>query len=737
MNLLIKVINGLYPGVTTVELDNLAAEMAATMTTKHPDYALLAARIAVSNLHKETKKRFSDVVTDLFSMTCPKTGKKIPMISEKHYKIIQDNKDRLDSAIVYDRDFEYQYFGFKTLERSYLLKINGKVVERPQQMLMRVSVGIHGEDIEAAVETYDLLSKKLFTHASPTLFNAATPRPQLSSCFLLTMASDSIEGIYDTLKQCALISKSAGGIGLNIHNIRASGTYIAGTNGNSNGLMPMLRVFNNPARYVDQGGNKRPGAFAIYLEPWHADVFDFLDLKKNHGKEEQRARDLFYALWIPDLFMKRVEEDGQWSLMCPHECPGLHEVWGDKFEELYTKYEKEGRAKKTIKAQKLWYAIIESQIETGTPYMLYKDSCNRKSNQQNLGTIKCSNLCTEIVEYSAPDEVAVCNLASIAVNAFVDKEKRTYDFEQLKRVAKVATKNLNKIIEVNFYPVEEARNSNMRHRPIGIGIQGLADAYILMRLPFESEEACLLNKQIFETIYYGALEASCELAQVDGPYSTYQGSPVSQGKLQYDMWGVTPTDLHDWSALKAKIAKHGIRNSLLLAPMPTASTAQILGNNESVEAYTSNIYSRRVLSGEFQVVNQHLLRDLTELDIWSEELKNEIISNNGSVQNISVIPKDIKALYKTVWEISQKTVLKQAADRGAFIDQSQSLNVHIADPNFGKMSSMHFYGWKLGLKTGMYYLRTKPAAQAIQFTVDKSKIANGVAKVSWLLSALV
>ena len=724
-------INGLYPGVTTVELDNLAAEMAATMTTKHPDYALLAARIAVSNLHKETKKRFSDVVTDLFSMTCPKTGKKIPMISEQHNKIIQDNKDRLDSAIVYDRDFEYQYFGFKTLERSYLLKINGKVVERPQQMLMRVSVGIHGEDIEAAIETYDLLSKKLFTHASPTLFNAATPRPQLSSCFLLTMASDSIEGIYDTLKQCALISKSAGGIGLNIHNIRASGTYIAGTNGNSNGLMPMLRVFNNTARYVDQGGNKRPGAFAIYLEPWHADVFDFLDLKKNHGKEEQRARDLFYALWIPDLFMKRVEEDGQWSLMCPHECPGLHEVWGDQFEELYTRYEKEGRAKKTIKAQKLWYAIIESQIETGTPYMLYKDACNRKSNQQNLGTIKCSNLCTEIVEYSAPDEVAVCNLASIAVNAFIDKEAHTYDFEGLKKVAKVATKNLNKIIEVNFYPVEEARNSNMRHRPIGIGIQGLADAYILMRLPFESEEACLLNKQIFETIYYGALEASCELAEVDGPYSTYEGSPVSQGKLQYDMWGVTPTNLHDWATLKAKIAKHGIRNSLLLAPMPTASTAQILGNNESVEAYTSNIYSRRVLSGEFQVVNQHLLRDLTELDIWSEELKNEIISANGSVQNIPQIPKDIKALYKTVWEISQKTVLKQAADRGAFIDQSQSLNVHIADPNFGKMSSMHFYGWKLGLKTGMYYLRTKPAAQAIQFTVDKSKIANVATKVNY------
>merc|ERR1719209_1800818 len=687
------------------------------MTTKHPDYAILAARIVISNLHKETKKVFSEVITDLYNMRSH--DRPTPMISEEHYKIIMANADRLNSAIVSNRDFNYQYFGFKTLERSYLLKIDGKVVERPQHMLMRVSVGIHGDDIDAAIETYNMLSQRLFTHASPTLFNSATPRPQLSSCFLLTMASDSIEGIYDTLKQCALISKSAGGIGLNVHCIRSHGSYIAGTNGNSNGLVPMLRVFNNTARYVDQGGNKRPGAFAIYLEPWHADVFDFLDLRKNHGKEEQRAS---------DLFMKRVKADENWSLMCPDECPGLHEVWGEEFEALYEKYEKEGRARKTIKAQKLWYAIIESQIETGTPYMLYKDACNRKSNQQNLGTIKCSNLCTEIVEYSAPDEVAVCNLASIAVNAFVDKEAHTFDFEHLKKVAKVATKNLNKIIEVNFYPVEEARNSNMRHRPIGIGIQGLADAYILMRLPFESEEACLLNKQIFETIYYGALEASCELAQVDGPYSTYQGSPVSQGKLQYDMWGVTPSNLQDWAALKAKIAKHGIRNSLLLAPMPTASTAQILGNNESVEAYTSNIYSRRVLSGEFQGVNQHLLRDLTELDIWSEDLKNEIISANGSIQNIPVIPKDIKALYKTVWEISQKLVLKQAADRGAFIDQSQSLNVHIADPNFGKMSSMHFYGWKLGLKTGMYYLRTKPAAQAIQFTVDKSKIANVVPK---------
>eukprot|EP00092_Neocalanus_flemingeri_P039187 GFUD01042650.1.p1 GENE.GFUD01042650.1~~GFUD01042650.1.p1 ORF type:complete len:814 (+),score=212.28 GFUD01042650.1:563-3004(+) len=722
----LKVISGLYPGVTTVELDNLAAEIAATMTTKHPDYAILAARIAVSNLHKETKKKFSDVMTDLFEMKHTTTGKPTPMIAETYHKIIMKNKDKLDAAVVYERDFQYQYFGFKTLERSYLLKINGKVVERPQQMLMRVSVGIHGEDIDLAIETYNLLSQKLFTHASPTLFNAATPRPQLSSCFLLTMNSDSIEGIYDTLKQCALISKSAGGIGLNVHNIRATGAYIAGTNGNSNGLVPMLRVFNNTARYVDQGGNKRPGAFAIYLEPWHADIFDFLDLRKNHGKEEQRARDLFYAMWIPDLFMKRVKADGNWSLMCPDECPGLHEVWGDEFEALYERYEKEGRARKSIKAQKLWYSIIESQIETGTPYMLYKDACNRKSNQQNLGTIKCSNLCTEIVEYSAPDEVAVCNLASIAVNAFVRPDK-TFDFEKLKSVAKVATKNLNKIIDVNYYPVIEARNSNMRHRPIGIGIQGLADAYILMRFPFESDEASMLNKHIFETLYYGALEASCELAELEGTYTTYKGSPVSKGQLQYDMWGVTPTNLHDWASLKAKIAKHGIRNSLLLAPMPTASTAQILGNNESVEAYTSNIYTRRVLSGEFQVVNQHLLRDLTELGIWSDDIKNEIISANGSIQGVDCIPGDIKKLYKTVWEISQKNVLKQAADRGAFIDQSQSLNVHIAEPNFGKMSSMHFYGWELGLKTGMYYLRTKPAAQAIQFTVDKSKVKGAVA----------
>jgi len=717
----LKVINGLYAGVTTVELDNLAAETAATMTTKHPDYATLAARIVVSNLHKETKKVFSDVIKDLYQMKSH--GKNTPMISDFHYKIIMANADKLNSAIIYDRDFGYKYFGFKTLERSYLLKIDGKPVERPQQMLMRVAIGIHGEDIDAAIETYDMLSQKLFTHASPTLFNAATPRPQLSSCFLLTMSDDSIHGIFETLTRCAMISKCAGGIGLNVHNIRATGSYIAGTNGISNGLVPMLRVYNNTARYVDQGGNKRPGAFAIYLEPWHADIFEFLDLRKNHGKEEHRARDLFYAMWIPDLFMKRVESDGVWSLMCPHQSPGLQDCWGEEFEELYQRYEDEGKFLKQVKAQQLWYAIIESQIETGTPYMLYKDACNRKSNQQNLGTIKCSNLCTEIVEYSSKDEVAVCNLASIALNMFADQATKKYDFERLKQVTKVITKNLNRIIDVNHYPIEEARTSNMRHRPIGIGVQGLADAFIIMRFPFESEEAKLLNKQIFETIYYGAMEASCEIAEKEGPYSTYEGSPVSKGIFQYDMWNVTPTDLWDWAALKAKVAKHGIRNSLLLAPMPTASTAQIMGNNEGIEPYTSNIYARRVLSGEFQVVNHHLLQDLSDRGLWHDDMRNEILLQNGSVQSLEGVPDDIKELYKTVWEVSQKTILQMAADRGAFIDQSQSLNIHVAEPNYGKLTSMHFYGWKLGLKTGMYYLRTKAAAAAIQFTVDKSKAA--------------
>uniref|UniRef100_A0A671W4U1 Ribonucleoside-diphosphate reductase n=1 Tax=Sparus aurata TaxID=8175 RepID=A0A671W4U1_SPAAU len=727
-----KVIQGLYSGVTTVELDTLAAETAATLTTKHPDYALLAARIAVSNLHKETKKVFSDVMEDLYNYVNPLNKRHSPMIAKETLDIIMENKARLNSAIIYDRDFSYNFFGFKTLERSYLLKINGKVAERPQHMLMRVAVGIHKGDIDAAIETYNLLSEKWFTHASPTLFNAGTNRPQLSSCFLLAMKDDSIEGIYDTLKQCALISKSAGGIGLAVSCIRATGSYIAGTNGNSNGLVPMLRVYNNTARYVDQGGNKRPGAFAVYLEPWHFDVFEFLDLKKNTGKEESRARDLFFAMWIPDLFMKRVESNQLyecyrfcrfWGKLIASllECPGLEECWGEEFEQLYTRYEKEGRAKRVVKAQQVWHAIIESQTETGTPYMLYKDACNRKSNQQNLGTIKSSNLCTEIVEYTSKDEVAVCNLASIALNMYVTPE-RTFDFKKLASVTKVIVRNLNKIIDINYYPVPEAERSNMRHRPIGIGVQGLADAFILMRYPFESPEAQLLNIQIFETIYYAALEASCELAAKLGPYETYAGSPVSKGILQYDMWDKTPTDLLDWNALKEKIAKHGVRNSLLLAPMPTASTAQILGNNESIEAYTSNIYTRRVLSGEFQIVNPHLLKDLTERGLWSDEMKNQLIAQNGSIQDIEEIPDDLKQLYKTVWEISQKTVLKMAADRGAYIDQSQSLNIHIAEPNYGKLTSMHFYGWKLGLKTGMYYLRTKPAANPIQFTLNKEKL---------------
>ncbi|KJE91374.1 ribonucleoside-diphosphate reductase large subunit [Capsaspora owczarzaki ATCC 30864] len=712
-----------YPGVTTVELDTLAAETAAYLTTKHPDYAILAARIAVSNLHKETKKQFSSVMRDLYEYQNPKTGKPAPLLADDVYEIIQRNADILDSAVIYDRDFSYSYFGFKTLERSYLLKLHGKIAERPQHMLMRVAVGIHKENIDLVLETYNLMSEKWFTHASPTLFNSGTPHPQLSSCFLLTMKDDSIEGIYETLKTCAMISKTAGGIGLNVHCIRASGSYIAGTNGHSNGLVPMLRVFNTTARYVDQGGNRRPGAFAMYLEPWHADVFDFLELKKNTGKEEQRARDLFFALWIPDLFMKRVEADGNWSLMCPHECPGLEETYGDKFEELYTRYEREGKARKVIKAQKLWFAILESQTESGTPYMLYKDACNIKSNQKNLGTIKCSNLCTEIVEYSSPDEVAVCNLASLSLPMFV-RSDRTYDFKKLHEITQVVTKNLNRIIDINYYPVPEAEKSNMRHRPIGLGVQGLADAFIQMRVPFDSEDAKKLNREIFETIYHAALTASVEMAKKSGPYETYAGSPVSQGILQHDMWGVKETSgLWDWDALRAQIAQHGIRNSLLVAPMPTASTAQILGNNESIEPYTSNIYTRRVLSGEFQIVNQHLLHDLMELGLWNDRMKNKIISQGGSIAGIEEIPAHIRALYKTVWELSQKTLIDMAADRGAYIDQSQSFNVHIAEPNFGKLTSMHFYAWKRGLKTGMYYLRTRPAANAIQFTVDQKALA--------------
>ena len=717
-----KVIEGIYEGVTTHALDNLAAEIAAGMTTKHPDYAKLAARLAVSNLHKSTKKSFSETAKDLYEYIDEKTGKSAALIADDVYQIIEDNAMKLDSAIIYDRDFGYDYFGFKTLERSYLLKIHGKIVERPQHMLMRVSIGIHKEDIDSAIETYNLMSERWFTHATPTLFNAGTPKPQMSSCFLLTMKDDSIDGIYDTLKQCAKISQSAGGIGLAIHNVRATGSYIKGTNGTSNGIIPMLKVYNDTARYVDQGGGKRKGSFAIYLEPWHADIFDFLDLRKNHGKEENRARDLFYAMWVCDLFMERVESDGEWTLFCPNEAPGLSDCYGEEFNKLYKKYEKEGKGRKTIKAQELWFAIMESQVETGTPYMLYKDACNEKSNQKNLGTIKSSNLCTEIVEYTAPDEVAVCNLASVALPMFVKDGK--FDFNKLFDVSYVMTKNLNKIIDYNYYPVPEAKNSNMRHRPIGLGVQGLADAFILMRYPFTSPEAKQLNKDIFETIYYAACTASKDLAKEEGAYETFKGSPASTGQLQFDMWGVQPSDRWEWDVLKEEIKAHGLRNSLLLAPMPTASTSQILGNNECFEPYTSNIYSRRTLSGEFIVVNKHLLMDLVKLGLWNDDMKNRLIASNGSIADFPEIPENIKELYRTVWEIKQKDLLDMAADRGAYIDQSQSLNVFIDSPNFAKLTSMHFYAWKKGLKTGMYYLRTKAARDAIKFTVDKSKLAQ-------------
>ncbi|RDB14667.1 Ribonucleoside-diphosphate reductase large chain [Hypsizygus marmoreus] len=721
-----KVVAGVYQGVTTVELDNLASETAAYLTTKHPDYAVLAARIAISNLHKETKKNFSQVIKDLYNYVNPKNGRAAGMISKETYDVVCEHAETLDSAIIYNRDFHYNFFGFKTLERSYLLRINGRVAERPQHMIMRVAVGIHGSDIDRVIETYNLMSERHFTHASPTLFNAGTPNPQLSSCFLVCMKDDSIEGIYDTLKSCAMISKTAGGIGLNIHCIRATGSYIAGTNGYSNGIVPMLRAYDATARYVDQGGNKRPGAFAIYIEPWHADVFDFLDLRKNHGKEEARARDLFYALWIPDLFMKRVEANADWSLFCPNEAPGLHEVHGDEFEALFTKYEREGRQRKTVPAQKLWYAILEAQIETGGPFMLYKDAANRKSNQKNLGTIKSSNLCTEIIEYSSPDETAVCNLASLALPTFITNGK--FDFKKLHDVTKVVAFNLNRVIDVNYYPVPEARRSNMRHRPIGIGVQGLADAFMALHMPFDSPAAKELNIQIFETIYHGALEASAEIAEKDGPYETWVGSPAQQGQLQFDLWGVTPTGLWDWASLKEKIARTGLRNSLLTAPMPTASTSQILGFNECFEPYTSNIYTRRVLAGEFQVVCPWLLRELVDLGLWDDNMKNMIIAHNGSIQNIPTIPDNVKAIYKTVWEISQKKVIDLAADRGAFICQSQSLNIHLQAPTLGQLTSMHFYGWKKGLKTGMYYLRTRPAAQAIQFTVDASVLKDAKAQ---------
>jgi len=722
-----KVIEGIYDGVSTTDLDNLAAEVAAAKTIDHPDYALLASRIAVSNLHKETKKTFSEVIHDMYTYLDPKTNENASLIADDVYQVVMNNKDVLDSSIIYDRDFRYDYFGFKTLTRSYLMKLNGLIAERPQQMLMRVAVGIHKNDIQSAIKTYNLMSEGWFTHATPTLFNSGTPKPQMSSCFLLTMKEDSISGIYDTLKSCAQISQSAGGIGLSIHDIRATGSYIKGTNGTSNGIVPMLRVFNDTARYVDQGGGKRKGSFAMYIEPWHADVFDFLDLKKNHGKEEARARDLFFALWIPDLFMKRVKDNGDWTLMCPHECPGLSDTHSSAFEELYTKYESEGKGRKTIKAQDLWFKILESQIETGTPYMLYKDAANAKSNQQNLGTIKSSNLCTEIIEYTAPDEVAVCNLASLALPKFVTEEG-TFDHNKLFEVTYQATINLNRIIDENYYPIEEAKNSNLRHRPIGLGVQGLADAFIMLGYPFESDEARALNREVFETIYYASMTASKDLAKVDGPYETFAGSPVSKGQFQFDMWGVTPTDRWEWNVLKDEVKQHGVRNSLLLAPMPTASTAQILGNNECFEPYTSNIYTRRVLSGEFIIVNKHLLKDLVKEGIWNKEMRQKIMAANGSIQNINEIPQRLKDLYKTAWEISQKAIIDQAADRGAYICQSQSLNIFMENANFGKLTSMHFYGWEKGLKTGMYYLRTKAATNAIKFTVDKAVVAEPEAK---------
>jgi len=715
-------IEGLYDGVTTRELDQLAAETAASLASQHPDYSRLAARICVDDLHRSTKDTFTDVITDLREYIDPESGKHAPLISEEVYGIIMENAEILNNHIDYSRDHNYDYFGFKTLERSYLLRLNGEIAERPQHMLLRVAVGIHHANITKALETYDLMSQGYFTHATPTLFNSGTPTPQMSSCFLLTMQDDSLDGIYDTLKQCALISKSAGGIGLSIHHVRSKGSYIKGTNGESNGIVPMLRVFNDTARYVDQGGGKRKGSIAIYLEPWHPDILAFLDLKKNHGKEELRARDLFYALWTPDLFMERVEQNADWSFFCPNECPGLQDAYGADFKALYEKYESAGLARETLPARTVWDKVVESQIETGTPYMLYKDAANEKSNQKNLGTIRSSNLCTEIMEYTAKDEVAVCNLASIALNKYVDMENNSFNHQLLYDVTYHATGNLNRVIDVNYYPVPEARNSNMRHRPIGLGVQGLADTFALLQLPFESPEARKLNKEIFETIYFAACTASKDAAIAEGAYSTFKGSPASKGELQFDLWGMNDhSGRWDWTTLKGEIIEHGMRNSLLLAPMPTASTSQILGNNECFEAFTSNLYVRRTLSGEFIVLNKHLVRDLIALDLWSLNMKDEILRHKGSIQAIEGIPDHIKALYKTTWEIKQRHVLDMAADRGAYVDQSQSMNIHMVDANPAKVTSMHFYGWKQGLKTGMYYLRTKAAADAIQFTVEAKK----------------
>ena len=727
-----RVIDQLHDNITTHQIDELAAEQCATLVTTHPDYGTLASHIVVSNMHKQTDAKFSDAMKRLSSFT-NQSGKQTTLLDPTVFSFIESNSDALNNMVADRRDYLLDYFGLKTLERSYLMKVNGKLVERPQYMFLRVACGIHSLSQEGSVvdtlsaikETYDLMSQKFYTHATPTLFNSGTPRPQMSSCYLIAMEDDSIDGIFNTLKDCAMISKWAGGIGLHVHNVRSEGSHIRGTNGISNGLVPMLRVFNSTARYVDQGGGKRNGSFAVYLEPWHPDILDFLELRKNHGDEETKARDLFYALWVPDLFMKRVKENGSWSLFCPDQCPGLAEVYGAEFEALYTKYEREGKARKTMEARKLFFAVLESQMETGTPYLLYKDAANAKSNQKNLGTIKSSNLCTEIIEYSDKDETAVCNLASLSLSSFV-RDDKTFDYEKLVDVSRVVTRNLNKVIDVNFYPTEKTKTSNMRHRPIGIGVQGLADVFARMDLPFHSDSARQINRDIFESIYYGAVYESVELARKHGSYESYAGSPASEGKLQFDLWNVKPGNTrYDWTSLKRRMKKYGLRNSLLLAPMPTASTAQILGNNEAFEPFTNNIYKRRTSAGEFLIVNKYLMKDLLDIGLWSKELKDNIVENGGSIQHIIGIPEHIKNKFKTVWEIPMRHVIDMAADRGAFICQSQSMNLWVEDPTFPILTSMHFHSWQSGLKTGMYYLRRKPKHQPQQFTIVPKNNKNG------------
>lgn len=719
--LAMKVIDQLFDGISTTKIDELSAEQCASMGSTHYDYTTLAGRIVVSNHHKNTNPSFREVMTCLYNFI-DKRGKPSPLISDELYKIVCDDTDGdLDKLCDFSRDYLIDYFGFKTLERAYLMKIDGKTVERPQHMWLRVAIGIHGADMTSVKETYGYMSRKYFTHATPTLFNAGTPHPQLSSCFLQAMESDSVDGIYNTLKDCATISKWAGGIGLHIHNVRASGSHIRGTNGTSNGIVPMLKVFNNTAKYIDQGGGRRNGSFAIYLEPWHADIEMFLQMRKNHGDEELKARDLFYAVWIPDLFMERIKVNGKWTLMCPDECPGLADVYGDEFVALYTKYETDGKGRMTVNARDLWFQILDAQMETGTPYILFKDACNKKSNQKNIGTIKSSNLCTEIVQYSDENETSVCNLASIALPAFVSADG-VMDYEELHKVTKIVTNNLNRVIDVNYYPTPKTQRSNLRNRPIGLGVQGLADIFMMMGIPFHSDEAKLINKRIFETMYHAALEKSCELAMRDGPYETFAGSPASQGILQFDMWNVDPTnDRYDWTELKRRITTHGIRNSLLLAPMPTASTSQILGYNECIEPITSNIYNRRTLAGEFILTNKYLMSDLLKLDLWNEKMKNNIIANNGSIQHIETIPQEIRDKYKTVWELPMKHLIDMSADRGAFICQSQSLNLWLEDPNYNTLTSMHFYSWSKGLKTGIYYLRRRARHQAQKFTIEPER----------------